>query len=90
MDEIKVLLKACEYTLSANTERRSQFKMRRPTADRDKAIMLLLLDTGIRASECCRLRIADLDIELGELTIHPCRSGAKSRPRLVYLVNSSY
>ena len=35
----------------------------RPTADRDRAIILLLVDTGMRATELCDLRIRDLDIQ---------------------------
>jgi site-specific recombinase XerD len=37
-------------------------KVRRPSADRDRAIILLLVDTGMRASELCNLRIQDLDM----------------------------
>ena len=35
----------------------------RPTAYRDRATILLLVDTGLRASELCDLRCAHLDIE---------------------------
>jgi integrase/recombinase XerD len=34
-----------------------------------RAIVALLLDTGLRASECCGLALADLDITTGEIKI---------------------
>jgi len=84
-EEIRRILRACEYTRTAVTNRRVPFAMRRPTALRDRALVLLLLDTGIRASECARLTIGDVDLVAGEVTIRPHGSGAKSRGRHVYL-----
>lgn len=42
---------------------------RGPCPTRDRALMLLLLDTGPRVSELCRLDIKDLDLEEGKMTI---------------------
>ena len=53
-DEITRLLSACEYTKQADSKKRRTWKMKRPTAKRDRALILLLLDTGIRVSECTR------------------------------------
>jgi len=36
---------------------------------RDRAILNLLIDTGLRAAEICRLQLADLDIEAQSLTV---------------------
>lgn len=36
---------------------------------RDRAIVALLIDTGIRASECCALDLADLDLEDSSILI---------------------
>jgi integrase/recombinase XerD len=82
--EIKGMLQACEY-VHANTTKRKPFRMKRPTAKRDVAIILILLDTGLRASELCRLRVIDLDQITGELVIHPWGSGQKTKPRSVYI-----
>lgn len=81
-DEIKTLLKACDKTTPSAGKRKS-FTMNRPQALRDKAIILTLLDTGVRASELCRLRVQDVDLTQGILSINPYRSGLKSRPRVI-------
>jgi integrase/recombinase XerD len=84
-EEIKKLLSACDYTVFAKTKDRSSYKMKRPTAKRDRAIVLTLLDTGLRASELCRLTIADIHLDTGQVEVKIFRSGKKSRPRVVYL-----
>lgn len=81
-EEIKALLKAAERTKPSEEGRRKSFTMSRPTALRDKAVILLLLDTGIRAGELCRLTVQDIDLQNGAITILPYRSGLKSRPRV--------
>lgn len=45
---------------------------------RDLALVLLLLDTGVRASECCNLTLDDVDIEARSLLIRNGK-GAKDR-----------
>lgn len=54
-------LKAVESMLAA--------AQRGPCPTRDRALMLLLLDTGPRVSELCRPDIKDLDLEEGKMTI---------------------
>lgn len=51
-----------------------------PIADRDRCILLLLIDTGVRASELCNLRIADIDMTRNRLTI---RHGKGDKDRFV-------
>jgi integrase/recombinase XerD len=87
-EEVKRLLKAVERTAPAQG-RREGFTMSRPQANRDKAILLTLLDTGLRASELCRLELRDLDLHSGTLAIRAHKSGLKSRPRLVPLGQSA-
>lgn len=82
--EIKSMLVACEY-VQANSTKRKSFRMKRPTAKRDISIILILLDTGLRASELCRLQVKDFDQVAGELVIHPWGSGQKTKPRSVYV-----
>jgi len=61
--------------------------MARPTYRRDEALILFLLDTGVRASELCALRLCDVDMGTGEVTIqHGKEGGAKgSTGRSVYI-----
>ncbi len=88
-DEIRRLLSVCERSGLANTDRRAQFTMPRPTAARDTALISTLLDTGIRVSECARLRVQDVDLATGEVTITPWGSGLKTKGRHVYLGKSA-
>ncbi len=78
-DEIRRLLHAAEYT--QHTDRR----VRRPTWKRNTALIILLLDTGIRVGELCRLKIADVRLEVGEIHIRPFGSGRKSKARTIPL-----
>lgn len=82
-DECRALIKACEQTRQATGK--MPYVMHRMTADRDRAILLTFLDTGMRVSELARLKIGNLDMHTGEIRIEPYKSGLKSRGRSVYL-----
>ncbi len=101
-EEIEKLLKAAEFCYEAQTTRRRRFAvshrraacsrgtngvMRRPTARRDRALILVLLDAGLRASELCALTVADAYLKLGQVLVkHGQRGGAKgSKGRVVFL-----
>lgn len=58
-------------------------------AKRDTAIIYLLLDTGLRASEVSRLLVEDVNMETGAVHVRPYGSGAKSKDRTVYLGQSA-
>jgi integrase/recombinase XerD len=78
-DDVVRLLKAAEYMQSGEQS------WRRRTADRDRAIILTLLDTGLRAGELVRLRVEDVNLENGEIYIRTFRRGKKTRSRVVYV-----
>jgi integrase/recombinase XerD len=80
--EVKALIDSAEWSRQAKTNGRAAFRMKRPTAERDTALIVLLLDTGIRAGEAGRLNINDLDLEAGEIIVAPfgnSRRKTKSR-----------
>ena len=85
-DEIRALMAACDYT-NPSQGRRKSFSMRRPSGRRDRAIVLMLLDTGVRAGELSRLTIGDVQNE--KVYIAPWRSGRKTKSRFVYLGRST-
>ena len=68
-DETTRMLKVCTYWREAETFIQRKFAMRRPTANRDQAIFLTLLDSCIRASEFCSLRVGDFEAKRGKLKI---------------------
>ena len=90
-EEVEKILKACDYCEEAHTDRRRKFTMRRATCYRDRAIILTLLDCGVRASELCSLTINDLDMSTGKMIIKPgITGGAKGRKgRTVFLGKSA-
>ena len=86
-EQIETILKACDYCREAQTTQRRKFTMRRPTARRDRAIIMTLLDTGLRASELCALNIENVDMKTGKVIVqHGVGGGAKGgKGRIVYL-----
>ena len=53
-DEVRAMLQACDDS---------------PKGRRDAALVSLLLDSGLRASEVCRLAVEDLDLDEGLLVV---------------------
>jgi len=51
----------------AKTVFRRSFVMRPPQALRNQALLLVLLDTGLRASELCALKIGDAALKTGKV-----------------------
>jgi len=83
-DELRRILDAAAYTDEWVTATGKTTRSKRPTADRDKAIILTLLDTGMRASELCDLNLGDYDDKLGRFHI---RHGKNDKERFVVCGN---
>lgn len=77
-EEIRALLKACDQSHTWKT--RQLTANHRPTALRDRLIILLLLDTGMRASELCAVTYADVNLSANSIKVH----GKGRKDRLVY------
>lgn len=73
------ILKSC--SVAKKRKGPIEYYPRRPTARRDRAIVLTLLDTGMRVSELCGVDIGDLDLETGRIMV----SGKGSKRRFVYV-----
>lgn len=80
--EIRLILGAVDKTQAWSSRRGKYVKAHRPTALRDRAIILTLLDTGLRVSELVDLIVADYDERVGMLNI---RKGKGRKPRAVYV-----
>jgi integrase/recombinase XerD len=81
-EDVQALVSAAEWGATWRTRGGRQARSRRPTAKRDRAIILCLLDTGLRASELCDLQIRDYEPESGQLYV---RAGKGNKRRVVYL-----
>lgn len=87
-EEVMKLMRAAEFTKQAETKderkggKRKAFKMARPTAARDRALIQLMVDIGLRAGEVCRLKVKDVDLEKCQVEITPYgNSRKKTDPR---------
>jgi site-specific recombinase XerD len=61
--DIKALLEACERTRGYSRPGKRICDNARPSALRDKTLILLLLDTGMRASEVCSITARTVDLK---------------------------
>jgi integrase/recombinase XerD len=83
--DVEAMLKACERSQSYARPGKRECDHARPTADRDRAMILLLLDTGVRASELCadpKRKAPGLfiqDVDQRNLTIKVMGKGDKER-----------
>jgi integrase/recombinase XerD len=77
-EEVQRMLKACVYSREARTSNRRSFTMRLPYGHRDQAIILTLIDTGLRAMELCKLLIGNIELKTGQVEVkHGVIGGAK-------------
>lgn len=75
--DIKALLSSLDKCKPYGRPGKKETTHSLPVADRNRAIILLLLDTGIRATELCTLTIEDLDIRNFRMRVDG--KGAKER-----------
>jgi integrase/recombinase XerD len=76
-EEVRRLLEALTYTKPYTRPGKRATRHKLPDADRNRAIILLLLDTGIRATELCELKINEVDLKIRYLV--PFGKGDKER-----------
>ena len=80
--DVKAMLFACDHAAGWSTKTGRSARVARPTANRDKAIIVTLLDTGVRASELCAFEVRDYNERTGRLFV---RSGKGDKDRIVVL-----
>jgi len=79
-EDIILLLHSCEQDAAGH---------KRQTSIRDRAIILFLLDTGLRRGEFLRLKVGDVDLDNGQVVIKPYGRGRKTSGRIVYIGNKA-
>lgn len=80
--EVMALLAATETATGYRTRAGRRAAGKRPTALRDRTILVVLVDTGIRATELCALELRDYEPATGRLLI---RHGKGDKHRTVYI-----
>lgn len=67
--DLRAILSALIYSIPYIRPGKVQCRHKLPFADRNRAIILILLDTGIRASELCDIKLHDVDIRNRRITV---------------------
>ncbi len=80
-DQVRDLLKACKTSRPWHND--ENVSNARPTSVRDQCIILLLLSTGIRASELCEIKFKDIDMTERSITVAGKGRGQGKKQRLV-------
>jgi site-specific recombinase XerD len=89
-EEVQRLVKCAQFSQKGGSEKRKPYQARRRTAARDLAMILMLLDTGLRIGELCRLNVGDINIEHGDIWIAPYgNSNRKTKSRIVHFGKSA-
>jgi integrase/recombinase XerD len=87
--EIRELLAACDKGAGWDRAHGQRMEVKRPSALRDRALRLVLLDTGIRVSELTALKKRYYEPKRGQLIIHQGKGGGKlhrmRKKRVVFL-----
>jgi len=80
--DVRALLGACDRGAGWNSAHGQRIESKRDTALRDRALMLVLLDTGVRASELTALNMRDYEPKRGQMIIH---HGKGDKKRVVFV-----
>ena len=75
--EVVALLESCDHGAGWTSRRGKLVHAQRDTALRDRAIIILFIDTGLRASELCHLKIKDYNPKSGVIDVFG--KGSKER-----------
>lgn len=67
--DIRALLESAAWIHVPQKGKLRSYKRAAKTADRDRAIILTLLDTGVRVSELCSMKISALDVRNNRITV---------------------
>lgn len=81
-EEVRRLLEACATMNAYAPAHDCHMPAARPSALRDRAIIVVLLDGGLRAQELCDLLLEDYDAKRGSLLV---RQGKGNKQRVVFL-----
>jgi integrase/recombinase XerD len=68
-EEVQRLLSACDYSESYKRPGKRKCSNQRPTALRDKAIILTLLDSMARVTELCEMRRSSTNLKEGQIKV---------------------
>ena len=79
-EEVEAILKECD-ALEKHFKDGKIYSSKRPTSLRDKAIIMTLLDTGMRVGELIGIKLGDLNFETGRILV----TGKGQKQRFVYL-----
>lgn len=84
--EVQAMLNSLDYAAPWLSPHGREIRESRPTAIRDRAILITLVDTGLRASELCALKLVNYNDKSGQLSI---KQGKGKKDRLVYASESA-
>ncbi len=85
-EEVRGMLAACQTMRAYDPNHKRHTDGRRPSAVRDVAIILVLLDTGLRVSELCALTKRDYERKQGRLIVE---HGKGDKQRTVFCGQSA-
>jgi len=79
-DDVKAMMNSLGKSKTYNRPGRAHSDHSLRTADRNRAILLLMVDTGLQASELCNLRVQDVDQKHNRIFVMGKGSKERSPP----------